>query len=315
METSAALLLPGARLPLKRTRRPIRLGTILAIVLSGAGLSAIALVAAAGMTLETAGFLRFLLLAATMVGLASWCRYRKLDPRVGDGAMIVAAAIVALMACGIISNAGLRLGAAPIDALLVRSDAVAGIKVDLAVRSLAAHPLAIDILAWAYNVSGAVVVALIAWTLVVGSRYKTWELVTTIIVAMQVVALISIAAPAVGAMQHLGLLDLQGAGLPVGAGVYHLEAFDRFHAGSDPVLRLSDMTGLVTFPSFHTVLALMVTQALAETRWRWLGAAWTATVIVSTVPIGGHYASDLVTGAAIWAGCAWLSRRISTPSA
>jgi membrane-associated phospholipid phosphatase len=131
---------------------------------------------------------------------------------------------------------------------------------------------------------------------------------------MQVVALVSIAAPAVGAMAHLGLLDLQGAGLPSGAGVYHLDAFARYHAGTDPVVRLSEMSGLVTFPSFHTVLALLATQALAETRWRWIGVAWTAVVIVSTIPIGGHYVTDLAAGFAIWAGCARLARRVSNPS-
>ena len=132
---------------------------------------------------------------------------------------------------------------------------------------------------------------------------------------MQVVALVSIAAPAVGAMQHLGMLDLQGNGLPRGAGIYHLEAFAHFHAGSDPILRLSEMSGLVTFPSFHTVLALLATQALAETRWRWFAMAWTAGVVVSTIPIGGHYVTDLAAGFAIWAGCAWTARRFSTPSA
>lgn len=314
METPAALALPafvsrGAR---RLTFDPL-LGLV-ALVLALAGLAAVAVVAASGMVVEVEPFLRFLLLAAGMFGLAGWCRYRDLDLRASDGAAIVAFGTLALLTCGLISNVGLRLGAPIIDAILASADAAIGIDVEQAVRAMAAFPLAIEALAWAYNASGAAVVILVAAILASGRRRTAWQLVATVVLAMQAVALVSIAAPAIGAMAHFEMLDLQGAGLPSGAGVYHLDAFARFHAGNNPALRLSEMSGLVTFPSFHTVLALLATQALAATRWRWLGVAWTVVVIVSTVPIGGHYVTDLFAGFAIWAGCAWLACRVSSPS-
>nr|WP_237489049.1 phosphatase PAP2 family protein [Tsuneonella aeria] len=219
------------------------------------------------------------------------------------------------MACGVVSNAGLRLGASPVDGLLAGIDGLVGIDVAQVVRAFAAQPATIDALAVIYNASGAIAVALIGLRLLANRRAEAWELVMTIVLAMQVVALVSIVAPAVGAMAHLAMLDLQGAGLPAGAGIYHLEAFHHFRAGTDTVLRLDDMSGLVTFPSFHTVLALVALQAVARTRLRWLGVAWAAAVIVSTIPIGGHYVIDLVAGFAIWAGAVTVARRVSTPSA
>jgi membrane-associated phospholipid phosphatase len=314
VEAPAALALPAAGLRRTWHRAPDPLAALVALVLALAGLAAAAVVAASGMMVEWGPFVRFLLLATAMLGLAGWCRYRRLDPRVADAAAFVAAGTLALMTCGLISNVGLRLGAPTIDAYLAVTDAMVGFDVEQAVRTVADFPLAIQTLAWAYNASGVAVVILIAAAVASGRRRAAWELVATVVVAMQVVALVSIAAPAVGAMAHLGLLDLQGAGLPSGAGVYHLDAFARYHAGTDPVVRLSEMSGLVTFPSFHTVLALLATQALAETRWRWIGVAWTAVVIVSTIPIGGHYVTDLAAGFAIWAGCARLARRVSNPS-
>lgn len=291
------------------------MGQLLIGTLAAAGLAAIAIVGAAGMRFQPGPFLQFVLLAAAMVALWAWCALRGLDRRLGDAALVVGAGICALLACGVISNAGLRLGAPTIDPLLLRADALAGIRVEDAVRAFARHRWLIDGLAWFYNASSLAVVALIAWLVVRGERRLTWELLATVVVAMQVIALCSIATPAVGAMAHTGMLDLQGSGLPRGAGVYHLDAFARFHAGADPVLRLGDMNGLVTFPSFHTVLALLATQALAHTRWRWLGVAWTAVVIVSTIPIGGHYAVDLLAGFLIWAACVGVARRVSSPSA
>lgn len=315
METPAALAFPTTTLRLSgRVDIDPLIGLIVAALLL-AGIAAAAVVTTSGMILEKGPFAQFLILAGAMIALSRWSVYRKLDARISDAAKIVAAGIVALITCGIISNVGLRLGAQPIDSLLVRADALAGIDVAGAVRAFTRYPAALDALTWIYTASGAAVVVLIFTTLARGDRRTTWELVATIVLSMQVVALLSVAAPAVGAMVHLKLLDLQGTALPAGAGVYHLEAFARFHAGSDPIVRLSEMSGLVTFPSFHTVLALMATQALAHTRWRFIGIAFTAAVIVSTIPIGGHYVTDLAAGFAIWAGCVWLVRRVNTPSA
>jgi hypothetical protein len=297
-----------------RVRLP-PVGGLISGTLAASGFAAIAVVAYAGMRFEAGPFVQFLLLAAAMAGIWSWCSVRNLDRRLGDAALVVATGTCALLACGIISNAGLRLGAPTVDSWLLRADAVLGIQVETVVRSFARHPAIIAILNWVYNASSLAVVGLIAAQLAGGRRRLVWEMLATIVIAMQVIALCSIATPAIGAMNVTGMMDLQGNGLPAGAGVYHLQAFQHFYAGTDPVLRLSDMNGLVTFPSFHTVLALMATQALAETRWRWLAVGWTAAVIVSTIPIGGHYVIDLVAGFAIWAAAAAIARRVNTPSA
>ncbi|QDM40174.1 phosphatase PAP2 family protein [Altererythrobacter sp. TH136] len=291
------------------------LTSLLAIVLGSAAMLAGAILMVTGTSLEWAVFARFAALATGMALVSLWCSKRQLDPRMAAAAAIVAAAILSLMFCAVISHVGLKLEAPLMDARLARADAALGFHVDRAVRAAAYSPHLIDVLAFVYNASGVVVVALILAVLGTGSTGRAWELTATIVIAMQVVAALSILMPAIGAMHHFGLGDLQGRGLPVGAGVYHLQGFAHFYGGSDPVARLSDMTGLVTFPSFHTVLALMATQALAPTRLRWVGVAWTSMVIVSTVPVGGHYAVDLAAGFVIWALAAAISQRVSTPSA
>ena len=294
---------------------PIALLVGTALIL--AAIVAAAVVAASGMAVEPGGFLRFIVLAAAMLALSAWCRIRYPDPRLADAAAIVGAATLSLLLCGVIANAGLRLGAPLADARLAGVDAAFGLHVDRAVRAMAEWPLLIDGLAVVYNASGAAVAALIFVALAGQAAAKAWELVGTSVLAMQVVAVVSIALPAIGAMAHLEMGDLQGAGLPAGAGVYHLQAFAHFYTGEGGVLRLADLGGLVTFPSFHTILALLATQALWDTRLRWAGVAGSAAVIVSTIPIGGHYVIDLLAGFAIWAACATIARRaaLSTPSA
>jgi len=69
------------------------------------------------------------------------------------------------------------------------------------------------------------------------------------------------------------------------------------------------MVGLVTFPSFHAVLALLVIYVMRGTGFIfYLFAAWNLIMLVSIPPIGGHYLVDIVGGAAVL-GIAIVTRR------
>ena len=300
--------------PLQGRRAPSPRALVLTGVLAGAALLTVFVILRSGMQFRLGELGPFVLLAAAMGAVARYCRFRGLDPRAADAAAIVGLATLALLLCGLISNVGLRLGAPTIDAALARADALVGWDVARAVPAFAAHGWLIDGLAFIYNQSGPLVVAVIVLALMRGQSEKAWELVTTVVIAMQATAAISIVAPARGAMAHFDLLHLQGNGLPLGAGVYHLGAFDHFHAGSDPRFGLADMSGLVTFPSFHTVLGLLLVQALAHTRLRLAGLAMGAATIVSTIPIGGHYVTDILAGCLVWLLAALAARRVSSPS-
>jgi membrane-associated phospholipid phosphatase len=70
-------------------------------------------------------------------------------------------------------------------------------------------------------------------------------------------------------------------------------------------------SGIITFPSFHTVMA--VTAAWATWHVRWLGvvnAAVAVIVLVTTLPIGGHHLMDVVGGVGISAVAIYVAMRI-----
>lgn len=290
---------------------PSPLAICLALVLGGSAILSVIIVMAAGMHIEAAGFARFVVLAFAMGGLAYWCRARGLDNRFGSAAAIVGAATISLMICGVIANAGLRLGAPIADARLAVADAALGFDAGAIIRAVAQLPFLTQTLSFLYNSSGIAVVLLIGWALLRQSVAKGWELAATAFISMQMVALASPALPAFGAMRHFALEGLQGHGLPVGAGVYQWPAFAQFYSGGDPVLRLTDMGGVVAFPSFHTVLALLISQALAASRWRVPALLWTAGIILSAIPMGGHYVVDLAAGFVIWLVAASIARKVT----
>lgn len=295
-----AVLMPGAgRDDAVLVGLPARLAGLLTAVLSLSLAALLAILAATGMALGT-DLARFVLLAAAMVALAGYCRWRSLPWRLSDSAVVVAFVTGSLLLCGLVSCTGLRLGLPLADGLLARGDGLVGFDVRKVVAFTASQPAIAVLLHFVYNASGPLCIAAVAWRLVAGDRAGMWRIVATIGIAMHLTGLVSILFPARGAISAFGLQSLQGQGLPVGAGTYFAKEFARFYAGSDPIVSLKDMNGIVCFPSFHTVMALVIVQGFAATRLKWLAVPWGALTIVSTVPMGGHYVVDLAGGSLVW---------------
>ena len=116
-------------------------------------------------------------------------------------------------------------------------------------------------------------------------------------------ATISVFIPAAGGFSHFAYPRMFLAGLPPESGVYYMPKFEYYrHAARTDHLDV-DLQGIVTFPSFHCCLAPH-DRAQPTSKQRRLfsfSLLWNGLVIVSTIPIGGHYVVDLPAGAAIWA--------------
>ena len=73
------------------------------------------------------------------------------------------------------------------------------------------------------------------------------------------------------------------------------------------------LEGVVSFPSFHTILGVIPIYALRDRRALMMAAlAVNGTMIVSTMPVGGHHLIDVVAGAAVSLGAILVTRRYST---
>ncbi|WP_165362101.1 phosphatase PAP2 family protein [Qipengyuania thermophila] len=285
---------------------------VLAAVLVAQALSAALLVLILSTTGQrlSAEFLPLALLGLGLGGVAGWCRFRMLHWRLGDAALAGALFTSGTLLCGLVACLGLRLGLPLADTALLAADSRLGIDVAAATHAVAARPWASAALFRAYDLSAMLCVAAVVWHLARGHRQGLWALFGTAMLAMQATAALSLLFPARGAAAMLGLETLQGAGLPHGAGTYALAAFERFYLGGELLVRPDDLEGIVCFPSFHTVMALLAAQGFAGTRLRWPATAWAALTIVSTVPMGGHYLTDILGGMAVWLACALAATRL-----
>jgi hypothetical protein len=82
--------------------------------------------------------------------------------------------------------------------------------------------------------------------------------------------------------------------------------------GSWREIDLTRLLGIVTFPSYHATLPIILAWSVARTRWcRVIAPAWAAITIIATPLFGGHYAIDVIAGAGLAVIAVYLTVRLA----
>lgn len=221
----------------------------------------------------------------------------RLQSVAGSVFLLFFAAIVAAH----IAHVGMRLRFPFIDDALASIDGALGIKNATWIGWFSEHPSVSMFLGLAY-VSVVPIVFLTAIALSLsGHSDRVWELVWVYSAAIIICALVSVFLPAYSSFSVISLTDGQLAALPEGSGIFHAEAVQYYRYGSQPTIDFTKMSGVVTFPSFHVIMAICVAYALRGmgvlTIFAFCGFA---AVAISTIPIGGHYVVDVIAGIMLW---------------
>lgn len=250
------------------------------------------------------------LLAGTLLA-STLCWATPRLSRVADALGTLGLVGLAGLGGGVISLLGLQFRQPLVDQSLLRLDRALGVDSPGLVEwaaSQAQWPATITI---SYNHTLLVLgISILAQSLR-GRRVEAWRAAFCFIGSLLTVCLISIFTPAKGL--GLWLTDEALGHLPNGAARYFWPSFDRFYSGTDPVLSLAAIDGVVSFPSFHTVMGL-TTVALWRRSPMGLGisSVWFLHMMIGAIPLGGHYFVDLLGGAAVWACWFCASQRVES---
>jgi membrane-associated phospholipid phosphatase len=237
---------------------------------------------------------------AAVFGLLA-LRSQKLAPRVS----LFAASYLVLwgggLAGGVLCMVAPMFNFPMIDPSLATADKWLGVTAADLIRCVIAVPFAPKLL-YAMYFPSVILLFLTALLLAaLGRAERLAELCSAYAFCLAVATICSVLLPASGAFEYLGLEPLFGAQLPPGSGVYHLEVLHALRSTTHLAINPFGLHGLVTFPSFHTAMALMTAAAWRDHRLlKWPMFIWNGLVIVSTVPVGGHYLVDLIAGALTW---------------
>ncbi|RWF44312.1 MAG: phosphatase PAP2 family protein [Mesorhizobium sp.] len=106
--------------------------------------------------------------------------------------------------------------------------------------------------------------------------------------------------PAEGAYAYFQPLPTMFSNFTTDAGMWHYPTLLKLRAGEPFAVMLSEAQPLVTFPSFHTSIGVLI--AYSVRFWRfvcWPAVALETIMIVSTLPEGGHHLIDLIAGVGV----------------
>jgi hypothetical protein len=229
--------------------------------------------------------------------------YASYRPHPVFAALIGAIAVLAInfFAGGILALMAVTASAPLIDPQLAWVDEIFGIDHRAMIALLAPHSTLVLALQLVYGLSVHIMFAIGIFLAVTRQFARLRVYLTCHALTITVIALASIVLPAVGSYVHYGLHDVAPGQMPPGAGVYHLPVFQQLRDGGDVVISPLKLEGVITFPSFHICMALLIGFGLAGSRGvRWVGYGLMAATTIATVPIGGHYIVDLVAGAAVF---------------
>jgi membrane-associated phospholipid phosphatase len=262
----------------------------LAALISGLGMARLGL----SVTTFEIGLVAAAALCLTLIGhvYAEWRPDQRIAAIADAGAYMLSTTVVLIVA----SYVAVAFGGPLWDARIASIDRLIGFDWLAHFRAVEERPALMLALGYVYNtteIQPILIVALLGFT----NQLRRLRLFAFLycICALEVIVM-SAVFPAVGAF------DVYLPGMRAAAIVYdhvvgpqHLEHFYGLRDGSMRLIPLASSQGLVSFPSFHTVLSVLFAWALARTRYiAWPIMALNGAVVVSTLSIGGHYLLDVI---------------------
>lgn len=180
-----------------------------------------------------------------------------------------------------------------VDQTLARTDAALGLSAPATVAWANAHPTLAGILWAAYFSLIPQTILLIVWLGLRGSSVR----LDTFLVRFMLTSLITAVGfyfwPAAGTYGDV-------FGLPVPE--YCRTCFQHLcelRSGTLTEITWRGSQGLITFPSFHTIWAILLASAFVGSRLFWPMAVLNALVVFSTITTGMHYYTDVLAGAVV----------------
>ena len=169
-------------------------------------------------------------------------------------------------------------------------------------RCVNLHPWLQFVLNAAYVSAGPQIIVSIIYFSHRGEPNKNNEFWWMNAIALVITTFVAYFFPAMGAYEYFGAVGgLHGA---------HLHDLHGLREGTLTVVSLEEIRGLITMPSFHTVLAILLTYVYRDNRFMLsIALPLNLLMLVSIPSEGGHYLADMLAGGAVAALSIWIVAR------
>lgn len=168
---------------------------------------------------------------------------------------------------------------------------------------------------WVYESIGWQPVALIALLGLSGRQRRVWTFLTAWLVTLFVTCVLFTLFPGIGAYAYFGLAAADVPAMRDPTPWHQAVLLTELRAGTLHHIGFVDLDGIVTFPSFHAAAAVVLAWAAWTVRAiRWPALLLNVAMLMSAVPIGGHYLIDIVAGCVVAAIGLSIACRIGEPA-
>ncbi len=171
-------------------------------------------------------------------------------------------------------------------------------------RTLFAHPLVFALLKVDYNSLVIQISATVLWLAHTHTNGRNAEFISCAITSLLITCFLSALLPA------LGPSTAENPSLH-GTPDYVPEIL-ALRSGLTVTRAIENLQGIVCFPSYHTVLAMLITRAHRGLASFWPVAIVNGLMLLAIPPVGNHYLTDLLGGAVVAVLTVLAVRRIAT---
>ncbi|MBV9739092.1 MAG: phosphatase PAP2 family protein [Hyphomicrobiales bacterium] len=274
-------------------------GRVSWLLIAVSGAAAYAALLALGVTIELGRIALTVMLVAFFLAGSFFYLHIRPDRRLAIVTAATAFTLAFAASTGVLTYPAAATGEPTRDAMFMAFEHWIGIDWRALVDALTSSSLANTCLTLAYLSS----LPQIPLTILVLGFVDRPERLATYLSLLPVTLLCTIAlfalAPAFGPIPSYGI-DGELFGRLGFGGKSFLPDFLALRQGRFTSFDLARMEGMVTFPSFHCVLAVLTAWALLPVRFIGVAAIiLNVVVVISTVPVGGHYIADVAAGLTI----------------
>ncbi|WP_324133120.1 phosphatase PAP2 family protein [Bosea sp. (in: a-proteobacteria)] len=278
-------------------------------------LLSLAIWSATGVGLKAGDLLVILGVVASLLAISAFYSQRRPDERLARLTRAMAELLLLIFMVGSLSYSGTSLAMPLRDEWFQAMDVALGFDWRFWLSVLDAHPAIHEVLVLAYH-SMLPQTALLPIVLAAIGAYRHIDrfLLSYALAAIVTVAIATL-LPALSPVVHLGITPADHPNIVLAVPLEFAQHAQALREGSMKLVDLNGAQGLVTFPSFHTVSAVLLMLGFwaAPPYWRWFGVGLNGLMLVAIPIEGSHYLVDVIAGAALavaaWAAAAWLLAR------
>ncbi|KAA2234992.1 phosphatase PAP2 family protein [Salinarimonas soli] len=254
----------------------------------------------AGIGLKGPDLAVVVLIAVLLLGLDAFYSHARPDPRIARLARGMAELLLLTIMIGALSYSGATLAMPLWDGTFQAWDEALGFDWRFWLSVLDANPALHHALVLAYH---SMLPQLVIAVAVLAALGRERHLDTYLLAyGLAALATVSVAAlmPALSPLVHLGLSPADHPNIVLAVPLEFQEQATALREGRMRMVDLSGAQGLVTFPSFHTVCAVLLLLAFRPVPYlRWIGAVLNGLMLVAIPIEGSHYLVDVIAGAAL----------------